>query len=103
MAVKLHDTIYIAKSSIHGRGVFARHDIARGQYVGTLRGEEVQQDGVYVLWQWLDGQWHGRRGRNALRYLNHHKRPNTEFIDFELFACRNILRDKELTIDYGWE
>ena len=48
------------------------------------------------------GRVRGRRGRNALRYLNHSERPNAEFDGFELYARRRIRADEEITIDYHW-
>ena len=84
---ELREWVYAADSPIHGRGLFARRAIARGEYIGTFWGPEVKRDGVYVLWVTVgagDAGVIGRSGRNMLRYLNHARRPNAEFDGFEL-------------------
>jgi SET domain-containing protein len=89
-------------SSIHGRGVFARRPIARGEYIGTFRGVPTRRDGRWTLWVLQEnGRLQGIRGRNALRYLNHSRRPNAEFWGADLHATRRIAPDTEITIDYG--
>ncbi|MCB1787963.1 MAG: SET domain-containing protein [Gammaproteobacteria bacterium] len=96
--------VYVAESGIHGRGVFAARDIPRGTYIGTFHGPAAQRDGTHVLWVYgsSDGAPPvGRRGRNLLRFLNHGVRCNAEFDGFDLYACRRIACDEEITIDYG--
>ena len=99
-------SVYVTRSSIHGRGVFARRPIAAGEYIGTFRGAPTTRDGHWTLWVLQDdGSLQGIRGRNALRYLNHSARPNAEFWGADLHAMRRIPQDAEITIDYGegWE
>lgn len=93
----------VTRSLIHGRGLFAAESIRKGQYIGTYRGKATTRDGMHVLWLTdEDGNYFGRRGTNALRYLNHADSPNAEFSDYELYAMRDIAEGEEITIDYGW-
>ena len=101
--MRLLDLVYVADSPIHGRGLFARASIRRGQRIGRFEGPPAKRNGSHVLWVTdARGRVRGRRGRNALRYLNHSERPNAEFDGFELYARRRIRADEEITIDYHW-
>ncbi|MFQ5599291.1 MAG: SET domain-containing protein [Candidatus Krumholzibacteriia bacterium] len=94
--------IYVKKSSIHGKGLFARQRIGRREYIGCYRGKVTTRNGRYVLWVLQDdGSVKGVDGRNSLRYLNHSSRPNAEFWGDMLFAVRVIRPHDEITIDYG--
>lgn len=93
--------IYVDKSPIDGRGVFAAVRIPRGTFLGTFKGPPAKRDGKYVLWVYAGRRVVGRRGRNQLRYLNHCDRPNAEFDGFDLYAKRSIAPGDEITIHYG--
>lgn len=95
--------VYVARSPIHGKGLFARQTIARGAYIGRYLGPAAQRNGSHVLWIEDGDHWVGRRGFNRLRYLNHDSRPNAEFDGFDLYACRDIRSGEEITIDYNWD
>ena len=105
--VKLSELFYVDQSGIHGRGLFAKQPLKKGSYLGSYKGPEttdMEGAGPHVLWaEQDDGSWLGRDGRNVLRYLNHHHRPNCEFDGFDLYALRHIPADAELTIHYGDE
>ena len=95
---------YVAESTIHGKGLFARTRIKKGTYMGEYLGPVVKRNGSHVLWVCDDrGREIGRSGRNKLRYLNHSKRPNAEFDGFELFALKAIGPDQEITINYSYD
>ncbi|MFC1588940.1 SET domain-containing protein [Pseudomonadota bacterium] len=106
---------YVDDSGIHGKGLYARVSIKKGEYMGTYNGPEgveecseggrqVLENGSHVLWvEQDDGEWIGRDGQNILRYLNHHKKPHAEFDGFDLYAIKNIKEGEELTINYGDE
>lgn len=101
---KLHQLFYKKKSSIHGDGLFAREKISKGKYMGEYDGPVVSDNGSHVLWvEKYDEVWVGRDGKNLLRYLNHNADPLAEFVDFKLYAVRDIHPDEEITIDYGEE
>ena len=102
---------YVDDSGIHGKGLYARISIKKGQYMGSYNGPEGPEygcnaidNGSHVLWvEEEDGKWIGRNGKNILRYLNHHKNPHAEFNGFDLYAVKDIKEGEELTIDYGEE
>jgi SET domain-containing protein len=102
---RLGDIVYRAPSPIHGDGLFAKVDIAKGSYIGTYQGPTAKRDGTYVLWVFEDGRPPvGRSGRNLLRYLNHQDEGNAEFDGFDLYALQDIEAHEEITFDYGgWE
>ena len=98
----LEDRVVARKSPVHGKGVFALRRIRKGQYIGTFEGRRTKKDGTYVLWLvHEDGSETGIRGENALRFLNHSRRPNAELQELDLFATRNIQPGAEIYIDYG--
>jgi SET domain-containing protein len=102
---RLGNIVYRAPSTIHGNGLFAKTDIAKGSYIGTYEGPVAKRDGTYVLWVFEEGSDPvGRSGRNLLRYLNHQDEGNAEFDGFDLYAMRDIEAHEEITFDYGgWE
>ena len=101
---QLHQLFYTKESDIHGNGLFARKKIKQGDYMGEYDGPTVSDNGSHVLWVEEDEDvWVGRDGKNLLRYINHSKQPQAEFVSFKLYALRDILPDEEITIDYGEE
>jgi SET domain-containing protein len=96
------ERIEVRQSGIHGRGIFARKRLRKGQGIGRFEGDQATSDGTYVLWL-IDehGIESGIRGRNALRFLNHSERANAEFQGDELYALRNVQPGSEVLIDYG--
>ncbi len=98
----LAQRIYVDVSPIHGKGVFARRDLAAGEFIGTYTGKPASVADTYVLWVCEeDGVWYGRDGRGRLRYLNHAAAPNAEFWGWDLYAARPIAAGEEITFDYG--
>ena len=101
---ELHQLYYKKESGIHGEGLFSRNMIKQGDYMGEYDGPMVTENGSHVLWvEKYDEVWIGRDGKNLLRYLNHSVDPHAEFIEFKLYALRDIAPDEEITIDYGEE
>jgi SET domain-containing protein len=97
----LKQNVFIAPSSIHGKGLFARRDLDEDAYIGTYRGMGTRRDGKYVLWTFPDdSKPAGRRGLNMFRYLNHSEEPNAEFDGYDLFALRDIEEGEEITFNY---
>jgi SET domain-containing protein len=98
--------VAVGASPVHGRGLFARQRFRPDAFIGRFEGTPTTRDGEHVLWV-LDehGRHRGVRGRNALRFLNHSRRPNAEFRGDELYALRNIQPGREIFIHYGddWE
>jgi SET domain-containing protein len=96
------ERVKVGRSPLHGRGLFANKRIRKDAYIATFLGDVTTEDGMHVLWA-LDENDNevGIRGRNDLRFLNHSRNPNAEFIGTELHATRNIEAESELLIDYG--
>ena len=100
---------FVADSPVHGRGLFARHDIPADTWIGHYDGPQARENGMHVLWveAGADGetgeQWIGYDGNNELRFLNHAKQPNGEMDGLDLYAIRDIRSGEEITIDYGEE
>lgn len=108
MTKKKYDTnpnAYVAESPIHGKGLFARHDIEYDTYIGTYEGRRTQTDGMHVLWLWNEDteRWEGINGNNEMRFLNHSGDPNCDWWGNDLYSIREIASDEELTFDYGWD
>ena len=102
--MKLKDLVYVADSTIHGRGAFAQQTINKNQYIGRYSGPRAKRNGKYVLWiTEEDGTEYGIRGQNRLRYLNHSFKPNAYFEGEDLYALKRIRAGEEITFDYGWD
>lgn len=100
----LRELVYADVSPIHGKGLFARRAIGRGEYIGTYWGPTAKRNGTYVLWVYDPDDADaaiGRSGRNLLRYLNHRLPASAEFSGFDLYARRRIRAGEEITINYG--
>lgn len=94
----------VMRSPIHGRGLFAERKFARGELIGIYEGKPSAVDGCYVLWVIQeDGTELGINGSNALRFVNHSRKPNCAFLGVELTAIKSIQPGQELTCDYGKE
>ena len=100
---------FVADSPVHGRGLFARHDIPADTWIGHYDGPQTQENGMHVLWveAGADGndceEWIGYDGNNELRFLNHAREPNGEMDGLDLYSIRDIRSSEEITIDYGEE
>jgi len=96
--------VFIERSPIHGRGLFATKDLTTGAMIGVYEGPVVEEDGVYVLWveDIPGGKWTGYDGRNELRFMNHSDHPNAERDGLDCYALTDIQAGTEITIDYGW-
>ena len=89
----------VARSAIHGRGLFATRRIRKGELIGRLEGKPTRRDGAYVLWL-TDTE--GFRVTNAMRFINHSDNPNAAYYDdLEVVAVRAIEPGEEITHDYS--
>ena len=90
---------YIARSSIHGKGVFASRPIKEGEIIGTLNVSPATRNGHHVLWL---SENRKVRVHCPLRYVNHSEDPNACYYDtLEVVALRDIEKDEEITHDYS--
>lgn len=88
----------VRDSSIHGKGLFARKQIIKGETIGTIKFIPVDEDGPYVLW--VGDQ--GIRVDCDLKYINHSNSPNACYCDdLEVVAIKTINKGDEITHDYG--
>jgi len=94
----LESLTYVAHSSIHGKGLFARVAIPEGTIIGELSGKASRQDGSYVLWT---SETEGFEVTCNLKYINHADDANACYYDdLSVVALRYIARDEEITHDY---
>ena len=93
------DLVFVDKSPIHGKGMFARKRIKANVTLGPLLGKPARKDGTYVLWL-SDSE--GFRVTNDFRFINHDSDPNCALTDVDVVTLRTIEVGEELTHDYGW-
>jgi uncharacterized protein len=110
----------VRQSKVHGRGVFAARDIARGEQILEYRGTRTTfsearnhdlsdpEDAFHTfIMETIDGTVidAGRKG-NAARYINHSCDGNSKAYEEEdgrvfIYARRKIKEGDELNYDYG--
>lgn len=89
---------YIAESSIHGRGLFAKKTIKKGQVIGIIEGIKTMIDNDYVLWI---NDKEGFEVRCCLKYINHADSPNACYYDdLSVVALTDISENTEITHNY---
>ncbi|MCW9012580.1 MAG: SET domain-containing protein-lysine N-methyltransferase [Gammaproteobacteria bacterium] len=94
----MNKKFYVKQSGIHGKGLFAQQTIRRGETIGTIKYNPVNEDGPHVLW--VDEQ--GILVECELKYINHSSQPNACYCDdLQVVALKNINKDEEITHDYG--
>lgn len=100
-----NERVYVDRSPIHGKGLFAARKLIGGQLIGVYGGPQVEDDDIYVLWveDEPDGGWTGYDGRNEMRFMNHSGQPNAEMDGLNCYALEEIHPGTEITIDYGWD
>ncbi|MGQ9424463.1 SET domain-containing protein [Gilvimarinus sp. F26214L] len=91
-------TLKVARSTIHGKGLFATVDIPKGTLIGYCKTRRTRIPGDHTLW--LD------RGpvdvTCRLRYINHSPKPNVAYYDdLSVVALKRIRVGDELTHHYG--
>jgi len=120
-----HCWIYPRRSSIHGRGVYAKCIIPRDTRVVEYTGERITKaearrreeqrldrqrrgddDCVYIFDLNKKYDLDGRSTRNIARLINHACTPNCRAETIRghiwIIARREIAADEELTFDYGF-
>lgn len=90
---------YVAKSKIHGKGLFAAEAIAAGSIIGWLEGVPCDTDGCYVLWI---SATQAIEVTCELKYINHADQPNACYYDdLSVVALRDISAHQEITHNYA--
>jgi len=88
----------VARSPIHGKGLFANSFIEEGAVIGTIQGARTSEDGMYTLWLEED---HAVHMLCEFKYINHSNEPNVVLYDtLEVCALRDIQPGEEITHDY---
>ncbi|MGM0564959.1 MAG: SET domain-containing protein [Pseudomonadota bacterium] len=103
MAIKTHSQValQVKTSPVHGKGLYAGEDIAKGTILGRVSGRWTQQDSMYTLW--IDED-QGFRVQCDFKYINHSGKPNVAYYDdLTVVALRKIRAGDELFHDYGWD
>jgi hypothetical protein len=114
-------SLNVARSRIHGRGLFAKSNIpARrdlGAYTGLVREMDYQGTRAYCMWGTTRGRdvlFDAMDSSCVLRHINHGEAGQQNTIAREVFAdgiphlltTRRITRGEELLLNYGkgyWE
>lgn len=101
--------IYIAKSAINGKGIFAGEDILAGDRVQYIKGKPVKnvvksKKDSRAINNWIGVSkqfWMNTEG-TPFRFINHSCNPNAAIMGTKtLVALKNIKKDTEVTIDYS--
>lgn len=101
--------IYIAKSKINGKGMFAGEDIRRGERIQYIKGKLVRSvtknaRDSKAIQNWIGVTtyfWMNTDG-TPFRYINHSCDPNAAITGTKTaIALRNINVGEEITIDYS--
>ena len=94
----LNSLVYVDRSPIHGKGLFAKQHIPSGTVIGVVQGQPTTIEGDYVLWL---SESSGVHVQCDLRYINHSDTPNAVYYDnLEVCAIRDIMAGEEITHNY---
>jgi SET domain-containing protein len=95
----MSQTTYIARSKIHGKGLFAGSRIPAGTIIGWAETIPSDSDGPHVLWI---SECDAREVTCDLKYINHADDPNACYYDdLSVMALRDIQPHEEITHDYA--
>jgi len=93
--------VYVAASTLHGKGLFARVPIQTGEIIGWIEAEPANKNGPHVLWV---SAKKGLKVNCCLRYINHADDPNACYYDDgSVMALRDIETGEEITHNYAGE
>ena len=102
--------VIVDASDIHGKGVFAKRNIARYQFIARFRGRMTTSrtywDLSHCLFiQDMNGRWVLIKPSpdNPLKFLNHRDKANAVFHNerpAELYALEDIAEGTEITVNY---
>ena len=106
--------LYVARSGLVGRGLFAGTAIAARAKVGEFEGEVIglrearrraKGRRIVAIVELERHALDATRMQHGFRFINHSCAPNTFFRctreRAEIYALRAIRRGEELTVDYG--
>jgi len=90
--------VFVAKSPIHGKGLFASVNIPADTVIGLMKSKPTKKDGDYVLWL---GKNNMIEITNEFKYINHSDKPNVALYDEEVISLKKIKASEELTHNYN--
>lgn len=100
--------VYIGKSRISGKGIFAKRDIKKNEIIFVVRGKIVKhsyEPNYQVGSRWLGigkNTWVSPFRNNPLWFINHSCNLNAGLKDKKkIVAMKKIRKDEEITIDYS--
>lgn len=110
------DIVEVKDSGIHGYGIFANANIPAGELILIIEGEvigleesirrETEENNVYIFY---NGNSYIDASRSEkIKYINHSCEPNCivkgrSKKSLRLVSIKDIIKNEELTIDYGYE
>jgi SET domain-containing protein len=111
---RYYEALYVARSRLIGRGLFAGQAIPARAKVGEFEGEVIglrearrRAKGRRIV-AIVELERHALDAtdmKHGFRFINHSCEPNTFFRctpeRAEIYALRDIARGEELTVDYG--
>lgn len=110
----IYDALYVAKSELVGKGLFAGTAIPARAKVGEFEGERIglrearrraKGRRIVAIVELERHALDATRMKHGFRFINHSCAPNTFFRIMpgraEIYALRDIRRGEELTVDYG--
>lgn len=89
--------VFVDKSAIHGKGLFAAVNIPANSVVGLMQSKPTKKEGDYVLWLSASSKI---EITNEFKYINHSDSPNVALYDEEVVSLRKIKALEELTHNY---
>ena len=108
------EKVYVKKSKIKGKGLFAKRDIKKGEIIGVAKGPIVPDN--KESWKKYGEKYlhpisysEAILNKEITRYTNHSCDPNCGLKNgIKLVALRDIKKDEEITIDqdtleYDWK
>lgn len=118
----------VKKSKIHGKGIFAKQDIRKGETIIEYKGKKITKKeseiislkteekaksnhnlgAVYIFELNRKYDLDGNIPNNPAKYINHSCNPNAETEQDEndriwIVALRNIKKDEEISYNYGYD
>lgn len=112
-AKEQNSNIEVRDNRALGKGVFAKEDIGKGEFIGGLYGQFFQaQESMDLPDEWRDHimqcaphLWRACKSKDeAVQYLNHSCEPNVGVLGFfDFVAMRDIKAGEELTTDYAMQ
>ncbi len=113
----LFEQVSVKDSPLHGKGIFSNQFIPADTLILVIKGEEIdgtecerrenEEDNVYIFWNGEDS-YIDTNNSDKIKFINHDCKPNC-YVDNDeednlcLYALRDINKDEELTIDYGYD